>query len=154
MAVRILIGGTFLYAASISIRLPEDFADSIAGYQLLPVLAINPVALTLPALEITIGALLIVGWPRRVATFSALILTIVFAMALGSALARGLTIDCGCFGHGTPSRIKMWLSLGRDLLLGTLLIARYRCESRTAQFPGELAIDFRSRTRNYPTKDK
>ena len=34
-----------------------------------------------------------------------------------SALARGLVIDCGCFGASIPSRARTRLDLGRDLLL-------------------------------------
>jgi hypothetical protein len=127
-----LIGGIFLYAGSISIRSPQAFADSVVGYQLLPTVAINPLALVLPPMEMAVGALLIAGWPRRTATFSALFLTLIFIVALSSALARGLVIDCGCFGRGAPSRSAMWFSLGRDVLLGALLAAAYRYECRTA----------------------
>src|SRR5690348_3408640 len=98
--LRVILGAVFLYAGSISIRSVEQFADSVAGYQLAPVWGINTVALTLPLLEIATGAMLILGRPRRVALFSALVLTLIFAVALTSALARGLVIDCGCFGHG------------------------------------------------------
>jgi len=129
--IRTILGGIFLYAGSISIRTPEEFADSIAGYQLLPMPTINLLALTLPPLEILVGILLIAGLFRRVTTFSALLLTLVFIVALASAIARGLTIDCGCFGHEAPSRLRMWLALGRDVVFAMLLIRLYRGESRT-----------------------
>lgn len=130
VVARILLGAIFVYAGFVSIRSPEEFSDSVAAYQLLPASAINLLALALPPFEMLAGALLIAGAWRRVATLSALVLTVVFAIALSSAIARGLTIDCGCFGHGAPSRMKMWISLGRDLLLGAALALLYRREHR------------------------
>jgi len=124
-SLRVIIGAVFLYAGCLSILSPEEFADSVAGYQLLPLSMVNLPALALPPFEMIVGTLLIFGWPQRVAAFSALLLTVVFACALTSAIVRGLTIDCGCFGHGAPSRMKMWLSLGRDILLGTAVAAVY-----------------------------
>jgi putative oxidoreductase len=132
IVLRILVGGAFLYAGAVSIHTPEQFSDSVAGYQLLPAQMINLLALSLPPFELFVGAVLITGRLPRVATLSGLILTIVFAIALSSALARGLTIDCGCFGHGKPSRAGMWLSLGRDLLMGAALVWLYAGELRKA----------------------
>jgi len=130
--LRVSLGVVFLYAGSISIRSPQEFADTIANYRLLPSIAIAPLALTLPPLEMLVGLFLVIGRPPRMATFSALMLTVVFIIALSSALARGLVIDCGCFGHGTPSRSGMWFSLGRDVLVAGALAALYRDEFRRA----------------------
>jgi putative oxidoreductase len=122
LSLRIIIGGVFLYAGILKTQTPQSFADSIASYQLLPNALINLVALSLPIFEMAVGAMLITGFRLRVASLSALILSGIFAAALISALARGLNIDCGCFGNGTPSLQKTWLSLGRDLLLGLIAI--------------------------------
>ena len=46
------------------------------------------------------------GWPCslgvfvRTAAIAAAVLLVVFVAAVGSARARGLQIDCGCFGNG------------------------------------------------------
>jgi putative oxidoreductase len=117
LVLRILIGGLFIYAAVPKIRNPLAFADSIETFRLLPPELINLLALTLPPLEIILGVFLIIGWKQRVIAFSILILTIVFALGLVQGLARGLVIDCGCFGSGEPSVWKTWISLGRDLVL-------------------------------------
>lgn len=132
-AARIILGGIFIYAGSISIQSPEQFAESTAGYQMLPTRLVNLFALALPPFEMLVGALLIFGWPKRIAIFSALVLTIVFIIALSTALARGLTIDCGCFGHGKPSRAGMWISLGRDVVMGFFLALLYRREWKPAE---------------------
>jgi hypothetical protein len=54
---------------------------------------------------------------------------VIFCAAIASALARGLVIDCGCFGASIPSRERMWLDLGRDLLLVAAAATVYGCSS-------------------------
>jgi hypothetical protein len=74
-------------------------------------------AMGLPPLEVILGVMLITGWRVRVASLGVLVLSIIFAFALGQALMRGLQVDCGCFGSGKPSTLKTLLALGRDVLL-------------------------------------
>ncbi|MGA2410465.1 MAG: MauE/DoxX family redox-associated membrane protein [Candidatus Binataceae bacterium] len=123
IAIRIALGAAFLYAGAIKIQDPSEFAISVASFDILPNLLISPMTLMLPPFEIIAGALLIIGWGRRPAALAITILLGIFLIAIAAALARGLTIDCGCFGSGTPSRAKMWLDMGRDFLLfGAALI--------------------------------
>jgi putative oxidoreductase len=123
VAVRIAVGAAFVYAGAIKFGDPLQFADNIASFKILPDSFINPLALSLPVFEVLSGVLLVVGWFRRPAALAIVIVTSVFLGAISSALARGLTIDCGCFGSGIPSRERMWLDFGRDtfLLVGALV---------------------------------
>ena len=98
LILRVFLGGVFLYAGISKMRSPQTFADSIATFELLPPFFINLVAISLPVFEIAVGLMLVVGFATEVASFSVLILTVVFAAALISALAQGLKIYCGCFG--------------------------------------------------------
>jgi uncharacterized membrane protein YphA (DoxX/SURF4 family) len=115
--LRLVIGAIFVYAGVLKLIAPEQFADNIASFQILPNALVNIAALGLPVSEILAGVMMVVGWRSQSATLFTLILAVIFALALGQALARGLTVDCGCFGSGKPSMLKMWLSLGRDCLL-------------------------------------
>jgi len=117
LALRLTIGGIFLYAGTTKIINPQAFADSIATFKMLPVQVINIVALGLPPFEILLGLMLISGWKARAASLAVAGLAIVFGIALGQALIRGLAVDCGCFGSGEPSVLKTWASFGRALLL-------------------------------------
>lgn len=140
--LRVILGGVFLYAGFLKIRSPQSFADSIAGFQLLPDAFINLLALSLPVCEVAVGVLLITGFQLRIAAFSVLILSLVFGVTLASALARGLKIDCGCFGSGAPSTLKTWFSLGRDLLLGLTAWIIWRqavasAQTASSQLPNE-----------------
>ena len=111
LACRLFVGGVFVYASLDKLADPAAFAQAIHHYRLVPGALLHPWALYLPMLEIVAGAALILGVWRRGAALVTLALTVVFMVAIGTALARGLDISCGCFdtdgGH----------AVGLDLLL-------------------------------------
>ena len=117
LVLRIALGGIFLYAGATKIGNPLAFADSIATFKLLPPQLLNVVALSLPPLEILLAIMLITGIQARAASLGIVCLAIVFGIALGQALARGLVVDCGCFGSGQPSTWKTRASFVRAVLL-------------------------------------
>jgi putative oxidoreductase len=116
-AVTLTLAGVFIYAGVEKLRDPLQFADSIDAFAIMPVVFINLLALSLPPFEIACGLLLVVPQTRRIAALAVTLVSAVFFSALLSALVRGLTLDCGCFGSGTPSRPRMWAELGLDVLL-------------------------------------
>ena len=121
------LAALYIYAGVDKVRDPLEFADSIAAFSILPRVFITLFALSLPLFEVACGLLLL--WPatRRAGALAAFIISVVFFVALSSALLRGLTLDCGCFGAGTPSRPRMWLELGLDVVLaGTALVLYLR----------------------------
>ncbi len=81
------------------------------------------VASLLPWLEIGVGVLLILGLFVRFAGIATAVLASVFIVALVQAKARGLAIDCGCFGGGGAGDGVTWWDIARDIpivLAGTL----------------------------------
>ena len=126
LALRLSLGGVFLYAGTTKVTNPQEFADSIATFKMLPPQVLNIVALGLPPFEILLGLMLVSGWKARAASLALAGLSIVFGLALGQALIRGLVVDCGCFGSGEPSTLKTWASFGRAFLLlaGSLWVFR------------------------------
>lgn len=115
--LRVILGGIFVYAGAAKIGNPQAFADSIATFQLLPPQLVNLVALGLPVFEILVGGMLIFGIYEHQAALALLGLMAVFVIFLFQAIARGLEVDCGCFGSGQPSAGAAWLSLGRNIIL-------------------------------------
>ena len=99
---RLWLAGILLYAALPKLQDPAAFAKAIANYRMaLPIVGMNYVYLMawfLPAMEAVIGVLLIFGFWRRGASLMVGAMMLVFIVALASALARNLNIDCGCFG--------------------------------------------------------
>jgi len=116
-ALAIALGAVFLYAGIDKVRDPLHFADSINGFAILPYALIDVLALALPVYEIICAGLILLPPTRRVGSLALLLASAMFFFALLSALLRGLTLDCGCFGNSAPSRPRMWAELGLDALL-------------------------------------
>jgi len=117
LAVSLALAAVFIYAGVDKLREPLQFADSIFGFALLPAMFINLLALGMPLFEIGCGLLLLARPTRRVGALAVALVSVLFFLVLLSALLRGLTLDCGCFGAGTPSRSRMWVELGLDSVL-------------------------------------
>lgn len=117
LAISLAIGLLFIYAGADKLRDPLQFADSIAAFAILPAKFVNLLALSLPPFEIGCGLLMLAPPTRRVAALALALTSVIFFAALASALARGLTLDCGCFGVGAPSRPRMWLEAGLNIAL-------------------------------------
>jgi putative oxidoreductase len=120
LAGRLLLAVVFLYAAYTKMPWKQPaalFALTIDSYQVLPPWAVIVVAKTLPWFELSLGVLLLIGWPLRVvSTFTTLLLGGFFALMVRT-YALGLEINCGCFGPGEHLGAK---TLTRDGLLLTL----------------------------------
>jgi uncharacterized membrane protein YphA (DoxX/SURF4 family) len=99
-AARLLLGGVFLVAGLLKIPDPAAAVRAVRAYRLLPEALVAPVAFGLPVVEIAVGLALIVGVFVRTAAIASAVLLVVFLAGVGSAWARGLQIDCGCFGGG------------------------------------------------------
>lgn len=121
-AGRLVLSGVFIYAGAMKMHDPHGFAENVASFHLLSEGLVTPVTLTLPPLEILAALLaLSAGLWRRAGAFCLLALLIVFTAALASALARGLQVDCGCFGADrldilSPTK-NLWFALSRDVAL-------------------------------------
>lgn len=127
---RILLGGIFIYAAISKIISPREFADTIAAYEILPGSVINLVAMGLPLFELACGFLVLSGFHLRLGALGILGMLSVFAGALGVALIRGLSIDCGCFGAHSWLETNPWIALSRDAILLVVAVVVYRLGQR------------------------
>ena len=138
LALRLLLGAVFIYAAYTKLRQSWLlFALSIDSYQLLPEWAVFMLARTLPVFELTLGILLIAGvWLRYVSIVAAAILGVFFS-AMVVSYFRGAAIDCGCFGVGEPLSGKTLARDGVLLMAALLLIALARKPTRSGlQYSG------------------
>lgn len=126
-----MVGGIFVYAGLAKAGSEAAFADSVASFRLVPNVLIAPLALGLPPFEMLLGAWLIAGCWRRTAALCAALASGVFLAALTSAALRGLTVDCGCFGSGSPAH-PLRLAVGRDVLLLAATVALYADARRSS----------------------
>ena len=126
LGARLVLGGVMLVAGALKVTDPETAAQAVRAYELLPSALVEPVGWGLPFLEIAIGLLLLVGFGVRAAAVAAGVFMVVFIAAVASAWARGLAIDCGCFGGGgqvAPGQTKYLQEILRDL--GLLVLAAW-----------------------------
>lgn len=100
LLARLLLGGVLLVAGGLKITKPTESASAVAAYKILPANLAHVVGYALPWLEVIIALLLIVGFMVRPAAIAGGAIMLVFTAAIASVWARGLLIDCGCFGGG------------------------------------------------------
>ena len=125
---RIVLGGIFIYASLDKIAHPAEFAKAIGNYHALPFGLENLLALTLPWLELLAGVALITGVMIDGAAIMVIIMNIIFIFAISQALARGISIECGCFSVTTEGGDNIGLqTVIRDigyLIMGFIVLYR------------------------------
>ena len=97
---RLVLGGVLLAAGGLKIGKPTESANATAAFKILPTELAHLVGYALPWVEVAVGLLLISGIMVRYSAVLSGILMIAFAAAIASVWARGMLIDCGCFGGG------------------------------------------------------
>jgi uncharacterized membrane protein YphA (DoxX/SURF4 family) len=97
---RLVVGGVWLAAGLLKVSDGAASVRAVRAYQLLPESVVPTVGHALPALEIVIGLALVAGALTRAAAVGSSLLFVAFIIGISSAWARGLQIECGCFGGG------------------------------------------------------
>lgn len=124
---RLILGGVLIVAGALKIGNLQKSAMSVRAYEMLPIWLANFFGYALPWVEIGIGALLILGVAVRIIGALGALIMLGFIIAIAQAWARGLSIDCGCFGGGgtiDPEDTKYLSTILRDigfLALGVFL---------------------------------
>jgi len=129
LACRLVPAGLFLWAGISKALDPQGSVLSVDGYEVLPDPVVQVVAILLPWIEIAIATLLILGLFMRFAGLATVALMIVFIAGMAQAKARGLEIDCGCFGSSGAGEGVSWWDILRDVplvLAGLYLASRPR----------------------------
>jgi len=129
---RLGLAAVFLVSGVLKAVDPDATYVAVRAYDVLPKAGVALVAGILPWLEVVLGLLLLVGLATRVVAVASAGLLVVFIAGVTQAWARGLSIDCGCFGGGgavDPGQTTYGLELLRDagfLLMAAWLIVRPR----------------------------
>ena len=127
---RLILGGVLFAAGWLKIFTPAKSQMAVRAYEVLPIALANFLGILLPWFEVGLGVLLILGIAVRVSALLGGALMVLFIAAISQAWARGLSIDCGCFGGGgtvDPSETKYLSEILRDtgLALVALYLVRY-----------------------------
>lgn len=100
LVARLVTGGVWIVAGAIKLPHPADSVRAVRAYDLLPEAIVPTVGHLLPVLEVVIGLCLVLGLFVRGTSVVSALLFVAFIIGISSAWARGLSIDCGCFGGG------------------------------------------------------
>ena len=130
---RLVVGGVWIAAGVAKVTDLDASVRAVRAYRLLPEIAAQVIGAGLPLVEILLGILLVVGVGIRASAVVSSVLMAAFVVGIASAWARGLRIDCGCFGSGGELAAGAdptygW-ELARDgalLLISLLLVIRPR----------------------------
>src|SRR5512141_2800381 len=95
---RVVVGGVWLVAGALKLPAPADNVVAVRAYQLVPESVVPLVGHALPVVEILVGVCLLLGLLTRGSAAVSGLLLVVFVSGISSAWARGLSIECGCFG--------------------------------------------------------
>lgn len=95
---RLVVGGVWVVAGALKLPDPAESVRAVRNYQLLPEAVVPLVGHALPVLEVLVGACLLAGVLVRGAAAASVVLMAAFIVGIASAWARGLSIECGCFG--------------------------------------------------------
>jgi uncharacterized membrane protein YphA (DoxX/SURF4 family) len=118
VVARLIVGVVDVWAGVAKFPDPAGNVRQVRAFQILPEAVVPTVGHALPAVEILIGAMLLLGLLTRTFAVLAGLFFVAFIIGIASAWARGLEINCGCFGsHGVPANPhrQYAVDIARDL---------------------------------------
>lgn len=118
---RFVLAFVFLSAAIPKLLRPFEFERAVENYRLLPSRLVRPLANWLPRLELVGALAVLVGVAVAPIALVMAVLLVGFATAIGINLARGRSIDCGCFNSTVPRKIRWRLVVG-DIVLASAAV--------------------------------
>ena len=98
--MRIGLAGVLLWSGGAKVSEPRQAVMAVQAYEILPTSVGEFVGYALPLFELALGLALLLGVATRISAVVAGALMTAFVVGVASAWARGLSIDCGCFGGG------------------------------------------------------
>jgi len=119
-ALRLCVGGFFLYASMSKIPYPAQFAEATANYRLVPYWLLNPVAVILPWVEFVCGLFLVIGFTSRASAVLIGLLLVLFNIMVLINMYWGAPISCGCYD--TVGEPIGWTKIFENVVLLILTI--------------------------------
>jgi len=119
-AARLILAGVLGVAGGLKVTQPVQAVMAVQAYEIFPPTLGQFLGYALPLFELALALLLLIGVATRMTAVTVAGLMVVFIAGIVSAWARGLNIDCGCFGSGGqlgPGESPTYLpEILRDLL--------------------------------------
>ena len=132
LIIRLAVGLIFIYAAIDKIINPAQFARLVYNYHLLPGGLVNLMAIILPWIEMICGISLILGIYKKGSILIINVMIIMFVVAIGINMIRGVDLKCGCFTVSANAKSNALNLLVRDV--GLLILTIYLFINRSVRF--------------------
>lgn len=130
LLLRLGLAAVWVVSGAVKVADPGQFYSAVQAYQIFGAGTAGLVSAIVPFLELGLGALLIAGLGTRLVAAISGLLLLAYLAGVAQSWARGLTIDCGCFGGGgqvAAGQTHYGLEILRDtgfLLMAVCLVAR------------------------------
>lgn len=115
LAVRCILGGTFIFSSLTKLLHRAEFIDLVSNYSIIPKAISHTFGLVFPWVELVIGCLLVLGIFLRLASSLSIILITGFIVTNAFALTQDNS--CGCFGQ------TIYLSHQEALIIDIIMLA-------------------------------
>ena len=115
--LRLALAAIFIYAAVPKLLHPDQFAENVLDFALLPAQWTNLVAVWLPAFELLVGLALLAGIWIRAGALATATMTAVFLCALVWVQSGPTPLPCSCFSTDPGGNARTWVSLWQEAVL-------------------------------------
>jgi len=132
LALRLVLGLTFLFASIDKIADPSAFSGAISNYKLISGPFALAVATVLPWAELLCALSVLSGLYFRGGALLLCFMLSLFTLAVLSGLIRGLDISCGCFTLDPDVHIIGWQKVLENV--GLILVSVMLFYSRSTRF--------------------
>jgi len=122
-AARLFLAAVFVWAGWPKLLDPAGTVRSVRAFRLLPEAVVPAFGHLLPVVELAIAVLLVLGLLTRWAALATAGLMVMFLFGIAMAWARGLAIECGCFGNTGSLVVDPVPGYVRDILRDTAFLA-------------------------------
>jgi uncharacterized membrane protein YphA (DoxX/SURF4 family) len=127
---RLIVGGIFLVSGLAKISDPGRFILTLREFRLFPEVIVPFIAIWLPWLELLLGLCVFVGIMHRTSALMLACINALFTAAILSVVARGIVVDCGCFGMladmlGLPDMADMKAVVRNVVFIGLCLLISF-----------------------------
>ena len=104
LVARLIVGVVDIWAGLAKFSDPAGNVRQVRAFRILPEAVVPTVGHALPTVELIIGTALLLGLFTRAFAVLASLFFIAFIIGIAAAWARGMEINCGCFGSsGVPA---------------------------------------------------
>jgi len=124
LVARLVVAGTLLAAGLAKFSDPAGNVRAVRAYRILPEAVVPTVGHALPTVEIIVGLMLLLGLLTRAFAVVSALFFLAFIIGIASVWARGMEINCGCFGgSGVPANPQRQYAIDIARDTGLLLLS-------------------------------